>query len=217
MVGFGGGCVLALISTAADFAWRGWIVVAGQALVNLMLYPYLCVLLAINLSRQPGERLSLGRVRFTIGTFMILIAYLAPLFGVGVEGHRIGGAAQQYHARKISARDMAVSFREIARKSATEAPMRRHNAQQLRDGRIPDGILDGQKTFLKSLEKNATPEYRSYRFGLIADGEDLQLKSAEANLSAFEKLADYYEQIADKYAKAEQEPWVSVLPDSLRP
>ncbi len=206
-----------MIATAADFAWRGWMALAGLPLIHLLLFPYFAVLLAFNLSRTPGERFSLPRVRFTIGMLMILIAYLAVWFGVAVEGNRLGGAALRYHTQMISARDQAVLFREIARKNASEGPVRRKNAQQLRAGRIPDGILEGQKTFLKSLDQTAKPEYRTYRYGLIADGEDLQGKLAESNVSEFGKLADYFEQLTEKYAKAKEQPWVPVAPDPPRP
>ena len=64
---------------------------------------------------------------------------------------------------------MDAVFRNFARKNASEAPLRRNNAKELRAGRIPDGIQEGQKTFLKSLETSATPEYRTYRYGLIAE------------------------------------------------
>ena len=94
--------------------------------------------------------------------------------------------------------------------------MRRHNAEHLRDGKIPDGILEGQKTFLGSLE-NATPAYRTYRYGLIADGEDRMGQMAEANVAEFGKLAYYFEQLSRKYANAEKRPWEPVTPDPPRP
>ena len=83
---------------------------------------------------------------------------------------------------------MAALFGNFARKFAREAPMCRNNASELRAGRIPDGIEGGQKTFLKSLDRSATPEYRTYRFGLIADGEDRSGQLAESNVAEFGKL-----------------------------
>jgi hypothetical protein len=192
-------------------------VLAGQATFNLLFFPYFCVLLAFNLSREAGEKLSLRRPRLNIGTIMVLIAYLGLLFGVAVEGNRIGGAAQRYHQQRISAAEQSGLFRGLALKGAAEAPVRRNNARELRAGKIPDKILEDQKTFLKSLETTATPEYRTYRYGLIADGEDLQGRMAEANLAEFGKLADYLDQLAAKYARAEKRPWEPVPPDPPRP
>ena len=63
----------------------------GQAALNLMLFPFICVGLAFFLGREPGERWLWEHVRLKISTLMVLIAYLAVSLAVIVEGLRIGG------------------------------------------------------------------------------------------------------------------------------
>jgi hypothetical protein len=217
VVGLGVGCGFALLATLADFAWRGWLAVGSQAVIHVMLFPYLCVLVAFNLSRVPGETISLRDLRLTIRSTMIVVAYLALLFGVGAEGRRLGGAAERYHQQYLSAVSQADLFRGFAEKAAKDAPMRRGNAKELRAGRIPLGILTAQKTFLQSLDKTKDADYRKYRYGLIADGEDLQGQSAESNVIAYTQLARYFDQLARKCAQAERQPWKPVPPDPPRP
>jgi hypothetical protein len=217
LIGLAGGCGLALIATLADFAWRGWVAMGSQAAFHMLLFPYVCILFAFRLSREPGEKFSLRNLQWKLQTIMILVAYLALLFGVAAEGRRLGGAAERYHNQYLSAVSMAKLFRGFAEKNTIDAPIRRKNAELLRAGQIPEDILEVQRTFLKSLDKTATADYRKYRYGLIADGEDLQLKSAESNIAAFEQLTRYYDQLADKYSQAEKQPWKPVPPDPPRP
>jgi hypothetical protein len=214
--GLAGGCVLAFFATALDVAWRGWRAVGGPAILNLLVLPYFGVLIAFKLTRKPGEQRALPRLRLNLAMLMFLIGYLALFLGVAVEGYRIGGAAERYHAQSWSAAFQADLFRGFARKNSMEVPLRLANARQLRAGAIPDGITDLQKTFLKSLE-SAKPDYRKYRFGLIADGEELQGRTAEANITTYAKLINYYEALAAKYAQAEKHPWEPVAPDPPHP
>jgi hypothetical protein len=70
---------------------------------------------------------------------------------------------------------------------------------------------------LKELEGKATDQYKQYRYGLIADGEDLQAKLASQNADQFTKLVQHYNQLAEKYTKAAKQPWLPVQPDPPLP
>ena len=94
---------------------------------------------------------------------------------------------------------------------------RADDAKELRAGHIPDGLLPAQKTFLKGLEGNATEEYKKYRYGLIADGEDRQAGLATLNVAEFTPRIEIYKRLVEKYTKAAQEPWVPVEPDPPMP
>jgi hypothetical protein len=183
--GFGIGVVLGLVSTLLDIAWQGWFILPQQLVFNLLLFPYLGVLLSFNLSRVPGEpKWSWRFLRFNMRTMMVVVAYLALLFGLGVVTGRIGGSAQRYHQQYVFATQMVSVFDSILSKHQKEAPVRLRNAQFLRDGAIPADIVQGQKDFLKSLDmdKTVTPDYRKVRYGLIADGEELLGRMAEKNV-----------------------------------
>jgi hypothetical protein len=94
---------------------------------------------------------------------------------------------------------------------------RTKNADALRAGRIPDGLLDNQKAFLKSLDQTATDEYKKYRYGLIADGEQRQAEIGAYNIAIYRRLVDYQATLAAKYEKAALEPWLPVEPDPPMP
>jgi hypothetical protein len=219
-VGFGMGLGLGLVSTSIDVSWRGWFILPHQLVLNLLLFPYLGVLLGFNLSRVPGQpKWSLRFLRFNMRTMMVVVAYFALLFGLGVVTGRIGGMAQRYHQQYVNATQMVSVFGGILSKEQAKAPVRLRNAELLRDGAIPADIMKGQKDFLKSLDldQKVKPDYRKYRYGLIADGEERLGRMAEANVKEFTTLIDYYAKLAVKYKKAQQEPWLPVEADPPRP
>lgn len=218
--GFAIGLVLGLVSTLLDLAWRGWFILPFQLILNLLIFPYFGVLLGFNLSRVPGEpKWSWRFLRFNMRTMMVVVAYVALLFGLGVVTGRIGGAARRYYQQYLNAKQMVDVFDGVLRKEQVKAPVRLRNAELLRDGVIPADIMQGQKDFLTSLDMDnkVKPDYRKYRYGLIADGEELQGRMAEKNVQTYTTLIDYYAKLAVKYEKARHEPWLPVEPDPPRP
>jgi hypothetical protein len=218
--GFGIGLVVGLVSTLIDLAWRGWFILPDQLILNLLLFPYFGVVLSFNLSRVPGEpKWSWRFMRFNMRTMMIVVAYFALLFGLGVVAGRSGSSAKRYHQQYVNAKQMVDVFGGILRKEQVQAPVRLRNAERLRELAIPADILQGQKDFLKSLDtdKKVTPDYRKYRYELIADGEERLGRMAEKNVKEFTALVDYYAKLAVKYKKAQQKPWLPVEPDPPRP
>ena len=216
-IGFGVGIAIAFVATALDFAWRGWPFLAGTFLSGLLLYPYFGMLLGYNISIRPGAaKPSIRNFRFRMGTLMILVAYLGILCGLGTVALRYSRLAEQHHFKALNVCTMMAVYRTLVERNRADLK-RADNARELCAGRIPDGISPSQKNFLKGLEGNATAEYKKYRYGLIADGEDRTAGLAAKNLPQLTDRLANYERLAEKYTKAEQKPWVPVEPDPPMP
>ena len=176
--GFGTGVGIGLLATALDFIWRGWPSVGASFVISQLLYPYMGIGLGFNLGLRPGDaKPSIRNFRFRMRTLMILVAYFGILFGLGTVLSRYSGLAWQYHVKAVGDRAMADVYQTQIEKARADLE-RAENATELRAGRIPDGLLPSQKDFLKGLEGNATEEYKKYRYGIIADGEQRQASLA---------------------------------------
>jgi len=218
--GFAIGLALGFVATSIDLACQGWFILPDRLVLTLLLFPYFGVLLSFNLSRVAGEpKWSWRFMRFNMRTMMVVVAYLALLFGLGVVTGRVGRSAQRYHQQYVNAREMVKFLGGLLRKDQAQAPVRLRNAERLRRGAIPADITQGQKDFLKSLDtdQKVTPEYRKYRYNLIADGEESLGRIAEKNAQDYMTLVDYYSKLAAKYEKAQREPWLPVEADPPRP
>jgi hypothetical protein len=216
-IGFGGGIAVGLATSALDFAWRGWPYLSGTLGSGLFFFPYFGACLGRNLGLRPGDpKPSIRDLRFNMRTLMILTAYLAVWLALVGRTSGISGAARTYLAKSQSARAMTAVFQKILDESIADAK-RSGNADELRAGRIPDGLDASQKVFLKSLDQTATEEYREYRYGLIADGEQRRAELGAENVKEYTRIVDYEKALAEKYAKAAQEPWLAVEPDPPRP
>ncbi|WP_154673906.1 hypothetical protein [Singulisphaera acidiphila] len=216
-IGFGAGIATSFLATAFDFVWRGWPFLAETLIPALLWWPYLGLLIGYSVSLQPGApKPSIRNIRFRMRTLMILVAYVALLFGFGTQSARYSGMARIYHEKGRSARTMVDFFQSQVEKSRADLK-RTDAAKELRAGRIPDRLLPSQKEFLKGLEGKSTEEYRQYRYGLIADGEDRQARLAAGNVVQCGVRVDYYKRLAAKYAKAAREPWMPVEPDPPMP
>ena len=77
--------------------------------------------------------------------------------------------------------------------------------------------MEIQKTWLRSLEDRHDPEYAETRFDLIAGFEEEHGKFAESNVDTYRVLTEYHEMIAEKYKKAERNPWLPVEADPPPP
>jgi hypothetical protein len=120
-------------------------------------------------------------LQFRTRMLMGLVAYVAVLCGLGSQLGGYSSLAMLYHSRALNARSMVGVFQDLAEKNRANLK-RADNAKDLRAGRIPDGISGSQKTFLKELEGKAIEQYR---YGLSADGKDLQSKLASQNADRF--------------------------------
>ena len=216
-IGFGGGIAVGLATSALDFAWRGWPYLSETLGFSFCFYPYLGALLGFNLGLRPGDpKPSLRDVRFGLRTLMILTAYLAVYLALLVRSSGISSAARLYLSKSQSEREMATVFQKLLDQSVAETG-RFKNAEELRAGRIPDGLLPSQKQFLKSLDQTATEEYKKYRYGLIADGEQRRAELGAQNVKEYTRFVDYYKALGEKYARVAQTPWLTVEPDPPRP
>ena len=216
-VGFGLGIAIALLATGLDFAWRGWPFLAATLIGGLLFYPYMGMLLGFNFSLRPGDSTpSIRNFRFRTRTLMILVAYAGIVCGLGTVASRYSGLANQYRAKALNARTLLDVFQNLLEKARADLK-RADSAKELRAGRVPDGLLPAQKTFLKGLDGSASEEYKKYRYGLIADGEDRQAGLAAQNVAEFTPRIETYKKLVKKYTIAAQEPWVAVDPDPPMP
>ncbi len=216
-IGFGGGIAVGLAASALDFAWRGWPYLSEMLGSSLFYGPYFGACIGLNLGLRPGDpKPSPRSLRFSMRTLMILTGYTAVWLALVVRTSGVSGAARSYLAKSQNARELQAVYQKILDRCRADAE-RFRNADELRAGRIPDGLLASQKQFLKSLDQTATEEYKKYRYGLIADGEQRQAELGVENVKEYTRFVDYEKALAEKYAKASQQPWMAVEPDPPRP
>jgi hypothetical protein len=216
-IGFGAGIAIGLAASVLDFAWRGWPFLSESLMSSLFLFPYCGALIGLNLGMRPGDpKPSLRNIRFRTRTLMILTAYAALYLWLIVSTSRTSGAARLYYSRSQGAQSTMPIFQKLLDDAVKELG-RKQNAEELRAGRIPDGLPASQKEFLRSLDKTATEEYRKQRYGLIADGEEFQAKIAADNVATYGQIVDFYRTMAEKYEKAAKQPWLPIEPDPPMP
>lgn len=216
-IGFGGGIAVGLTTSALDFAWRGWPYLSETLGSSLFFGPCFGALIGFNLGLRPGDpKPSVRAIRFGLRTLMILTAYLGFCLALVVRTSGISGAARLYLAKSQSARETKAVYQKILDQCLEDAK-RTTNAEELRAGRIPDGLFASQKEFLKSLDQTATEAYKKHRYGLIADGEQRRAELAVENIKEYTRFVDYEKTLAEKYARAAQEPWLVIEPDAPRP
>ena len=150
-----------------------------------------------------------------IRTLMLIVAYLALLLGVGVSTAGIGVAARRYLQERINSAEMVKIYREEARKCDADAKLKRKNVTELQAGRIPKGLHQIQRAVLQSLEDDAkaTPDYRTYRRGLITEGEEQNRIRMENNVVVLRRIAEHFERLAAKYEWFQWHPWLPIEPD----
>jgi hypothetical protein len=216
--GFGVGVLIGFVQAAILFAFMSWRVFPVLFVFGLIYWPLFAALAASLRAPVPQvRRFSWRRIQFGTRTLMLLVAYIAVLCALGVLTAPVGRNAAVYHGKEISSQSMADLFGGIARKAEAEGPIRLRNAEELRAGRIPDAIMQAQKDFLRSLDKTATPEYRKYRYELIAAGEERLGKLDGQNAVIMRGLTQYHQQLSAKYRAAARRPWIPVAPDPPMP
>jgi hypothetical protein len=218
--GFGLGIVVGFVVTAVHVVIVGYHILPALLVWNLIWAPYLGLILGTKLGRKRrAGPWKWRRPQLRTQTLMVVVAYVALLFGMGVSTQRLGNSARLYYQKYVTADSMAHLFREQGKKSEAEASQKRDAVDQLRAGKNPDSLHPIQKDFLRSLELDpkVTPEYRKYRRGLITDGEERTGTMQERNAVVYRGLVEYNEQLAAKYNRARWRPWLPVEPDPPMP
>jgi hypothetical protein len=83
--GFGMGIVTALVATSLEVAFRGWTAL-DLRIPALLIYPWLGAYAGFIFGLRPGDpKPSIRRLRVSLRTSMILVAYIALLFGLGTQ------------------------------------------------------------------------------------------------------------------------------------
>jgi hypothetical protein len=211
--GFGMGIVTALTATSLEVAFRGWTVL-DLLIPELFIFPWLGAYAGLIFGLRPGDpKPSIRRLRVSLRTSMILVAYIALLFGLGMQAVHLGGVARERRALSLNAQAVGDFHRREIETFLVEMPRRMKNAEELRRGRIPEELAKVNRAFLKSFDKTASDEYKKRRYSLMADSEEHQAKVAEEMIRTNERAANYWKTRADKYRKAAQERWAPVGPD----
>jgi hypothetical protein len=213
--GFGMGIVTALAATSLEVACRGWSVL-DLLIPALLIYPWLGAYAGFLFGLRPGDpKPSIRRLRVSLRTSMILVAYIALLFGLGTQAVHVGGAARERHALSLNAQSVSDMFRRQSEKFLVDMGRRIKNAEELRRGRIPEELEEVNRAFLKSFDKTASEEFKKHRYSLMADSEERQAKVAEEMFRTNDRAANDQKTRADRYRKAAQEPWTPVEPDPV--
>ncbi|MGO9922805.1 MAG: hypothetical protein ACLQIB_49925 [Isosphaeraceae bacterium] len=209
--GYGGlaiGIGLGFALTAVQVARAGYAILLFHFARNMTWAPFLGLVIGRALSPTQPKQLR-------IHTLMVIVAYVALLLGVSVSTARIGFAAQRYLQETINCAERVKIYREEARKCDAEAKLKRKNVTELQAGRIPEGLHQIQRAFLQSLEDNAkaTPDYRTYRRGIITEGEEQNRIRMENNVVVLRRIAEHFERLAAKYEWFQWHPWLPIEPD----
>jgi hypothetical protein len=214
--GFAIGIGLGFAFTVAEVALAGYTILLFHFARNMTWAPFWGLVIGRALSRTQPEKPGIWtRPQLRIHTLMVIIAYVALLLGVGVSTFRIGAAAQRYLQKTVTSAEMVRVYREEARKCDADAKLKRKNVTELQAGRIPEGLHQTQRAFLQSLEDNAkaTPDYRTYRRGIITEGEEQNRVRMENNVVVLSRVAEHFERLAAKYEWFQWHPWLPVEPD----
>ena len=150
---------------------------------------------------------------------MVLIAYIALLFGAGVSTQQLGSNARLYYGKTVNSRSMAALFRRLCESAEANSARKLENAIELRAGKISEGLLPLQKEFLRALDSNSnlSAEYRKYRYSLIAVSEELVATNERRAVDQYRALIEYHDKLAAKYDRAQCRPWIPVEPDPPMP
>ena len=215
------GLAYGLIATVLELLWQGWRVLPGALVLNLMLFPFLGLVVGLRLSRAAGEpRWSWRFMRFSMRTMMLLIAYLSAPVGVGRGGgpHRFAGepifsaafAGARYCgcAEGSASQEPGGGPRPFADCQATSSRNDSHRIHA-RPERLPQIAVCGRKG------KAGIPQVSLA--SLIADGGEDLGRAAEVAAHFLAASIDYYSKLAAKYEKAMREPWLPIEPDGPRP
>ena len=221
--GFAAGIVVAFLIIAARVAMVGWRILPYELVFDLIWSPILGAEMGVGLGkwRHPApreQRRFWRRPRFRMLTLMILVAYVALLFGMGVSTAPLGEAARRYDQKYQTSVALLEQLRIQARTMETESRQRQAAAAELRSERIPEVLLPpSRKESLEFLVQIAKPQDRKDGFDRIADDESLHVRRLEQAAWVLRRLIADCEELAAKYDRARWRPWLPVEPDPPRP
>jgi hypothetical protein len=214
ITGFGVGIAIALLATILEVAWRGWSYLDATLIPAMIIYPWFCAAEGRHLGlRLEHPRPPIRRLRVSVRTLMVLVAYVGLMLGLGMWAVRLSRNARHFHEMSLSEQSIGDGFEIQAQKYLADVGLRTKNADELRHGRIPEELEDEHKTFLRSLDKTAGEEDRSHRFSQIAVLEEQRAQQSEAMFRSNDRSARHLKTLAAKHRMAAREPWVPVAPD----
>ena len=214
--GFAIGIGLGFAYTAERVATVGYHLLPLHLVWNLIWAPFLGAIIGRALSRtRPKQPKKWRPPQFRVHNLMAIVAYVALLLGGCVSTSRMGIAAGRYLQKTINSAEMAKIYRDQVRACDADAKLMRENVTELRAGRIPVGLHPLQREFLQSLEDDpkVMPDYRTYRRGLIMEGEERHRIRQEHNVVYLGRIAEHYERLAAKYKWFRWHPLLPVEPD----
>lgn len=213
-IGIGAGVLLSLVTSALELVCFGWLFLGLTLIWTLVYYPICGGFFGYHFGLREGDPSpSIRDIHFRLQSLMLFVAYVGLLLGLALPAVRLSDAATRYQAKWMNSQTMLDTFLPLLDKQKVVLERADANVKELREGRIPKGLLHSQKDFLKSLDESASPEYRANRYGIMADGEGFQATQAKVSVDFLTQLIDYYEKLAKKYQKAIHEPWLPVEPD----
>jgi hypothetical protein len=118
------GIVLGLLFSGLDLLTMGWIVFPQMLVLELVVYPLVCLFLAAVWFKEPGKKLLRARwPRLSIRSLLAIIAYLCLLLGLGVTTARLGQKARLYQQRFAACETFISVYEAGARQSAASASL----------------------------------------------------------------------------------------------
>jgi hypothetical protein len=154
--GFGIGIVAALGVTSLEVACHGWSYLL-MLIPAMLVYPWLGASAGFSFGLRPGDPRpsSIRRLRVSLRTLMILVAYIALLFGLGTQAVHLGGVARERQALSRNAQAIGDLFRSQSEKYLADMRRRMKNADELRDGRIPEELQDSDRAFFTNRQSSS--------------------------------------------------------------
>jgi len=217
-LGFGAGFAVGLLITAIHFAISGCKILPFHLVWNLIWAPMIGLLVGYRRSIVSREGvLPQFTLRISMGTLMVVIAYIGLLFGLGQSTSRVGNFARGYYQKASSSRQQSEFFEKVWKQLKETAKEKEENARYLRSGKIPATLPPEQKKWLASLDEKKDLARRKDGFELIAGFEAEFGLMQEKNAVTYRSLTDYHKLLAEKYEKAEMRPWEPVEPDPPLP
>ena len=84
LTGFGVRIATALLATILEVAWRGWSFLDVTLIPAQLTYPWFCTSAGLNLGLRLGHpRPSIRRLRVSLRTLIVRVAYAGLIFGLG--------------------------------------------------------------------------------------------------------------------------------------
>jgi hypothetical protein len=215
--GFAVGVRIAIAATAIHFALRGWRDLEDTIVASFGLFPGIVSYIEWGRASGTGGTAHRWPIRFRTKTLMFLVAYVAFVLALGVLTFPLSRSASTYHGKYTYSRTVARSLRETAFESEHAGSVNKHNAKELRIGKIPEKLDQSQKDFLLSIDQMPISEDRKQLYSVTADGEEQLAALHMQNVTAINRLVEYHEAIARKYKAAAARPWMTVQPDPPEP